>query len=205
MGISLAFEKYPKEGAIVGRLLTGYGEIEFDLMMCLSEFLGDINIAIRVIYRVRSESSRIDVADAMLRPHYASFGLSKEYEEAFIALQFCKKLRNNYAHSHWSGIDTGLFYTSFEKPAETTEGTGAMKFSHLTEQLLQQQETFFGYCQQMLIYLCEENRLRSGKTKVNRVVRPKLLQPPPLCTPQEKAPPFEMNAKSPSQPKETPP
>ena len=37
--IQMAFQYYPKEGAIIGRLLAGYSELEIDLTLCLAAAL----------------------------------------------------------------------------------------------------------------------------------------------------------------------
>lgn len=50
-----AFDDHPEEGAIVGRLLVEYGEIEFEILKCLELVVGGIMTGVRLMYRLRSE------------------------------------------------------------------------------------------------------------------------------------------------------
>jgi hypothetical protein len=63
-----AFQRYPNEAAIIGRLLAGYGELEFLLCLVLSEAVVDLSTAARLLFRSRSEDHRLSCADALLRP-----------------------------------------------------------------------------------------------------------------------------------------
>jgi hypothetical protein len=175
---------------IVGRLLVGYGELEFDLMNCLSAAAGDRMTAVRLIYRVRSEGARLDIADSLLRPYFDKLKLSKVYEEGYNSLFHCKSIRNKYAHSHWTSTQSGLFYTDFEKPAQTTVGDGMVTVHHVDLALLKQQEKYFEYCQKILLHLYDQTLLQSGKVPLGTDPMPKKLQKPPPCTPEEKAPPY---------------
>jgi hypothetical protein len=60
-----SFVERPAEAAIIGRILAGYGEIEFFVYECLLAVLGYANIAARVMFRLRSESHRLEAADAL--------------------------------------------------------------------------------------------------------------------------------------------
>jgi hypothetical protein len=71
-----AFEQYPKEGEIAGRLLAGYGELEFDLCQCLQYAMDERQTAIRVMFRTRGEEQRIQIADALMRQKYIAAGLA---------------------------------------------------------------------------------------------------------------------------------
>jgi len=58
-----AFVRYPEEAAIIGRLLAGYGELEFDLCLCVGHARGDMDMAFKAMFRPRGETQRIDIAD----------------------------------------------------------------------------------------------------------------------------------------------
>jgi len=75
------FRTFPEEGQIIGRLVVGYGVLEFYLICCLGPALGSDDRALRALFRVRSESTRIDVADALMRPPYKEIGLQDKYNE----------------------------------------------------------------------------------------------------------------------------
>src|ERR1700738_2356229 len=60
-----AFHVYHQEAAIIGRLLAGYGELEFLLCRCVAATLGgDLSKATRILFRSRGEEHRISAADA---------------------------------------------------------------------------------------------------------------------------------------------
>ena len=96
-----AFHAFPKEAAIIGRLLAGYGELEFMFYECVKVAVGNSAIAARLLYRVRSEKTRQDLWDAIMRPVCEECSIEKEYELAFAAANYCRKVRNQYAHCHW--------------------------------------------------------------------------------------------------------
>src|SRR5437588_12479148 len=124
-----AFTTCPKEAAIIGRLLAGYGEIEFIVYECLKMALGNSAIAARILFRVRSEKTRLDLADAVLRPVCDSHSLDKDYELAIAGAHYCRKVRNQYAHCHWLGdAAAGLFFTNIEPSAEQKRGEIVMAF-----------------------------------------------------------------------------
>src|SRR5688500_6557574 len=65
--ILIAFQRYPKEAAIIGRLLAGYGDLEYELHLSLGAALGSDEAALRAMFRVRGEKQRIQIADALMR------------------------------------------------------------------------------------------------------------------------------------------
>ena len=48
-----AFLRYPNEAAILGRLLAGYGELEFIYAQCLAETIGNQETALRTYFGIR--------------------------------------------------------------------------------------------------------------------------------------------------------
>jgi hypothetical protein len=49
------FESFQEEGQIVGRLLAGYGELEFRLFACLASTMETDEDAARIIFGLRGE------------------------------------------------------------------------------------------------------------------------------------------------------
>jgi hypothetical protein len=68
------FGQFQQEAAVVGRLLAGYGELEFELKSSLRFVIGDMDTATRVVFRTRGEEQRIITADAIMRPRYDAVG-----------------------------------------------------------------------------------------------------------------------------------
>ena len=51
---------FPKEMAIIGRLLLDYGELELDLMNCVQVARDyDLNGTLKAMFRVRGETNRV--------------------------------------------------------------------------------------------------------------------------------------------------
>ena len=63
-----AFDDFPEEAALVGRILAEYGELEFELCMLLGTLFHNPDLGIRALFRTKGETTRIQVADAFLRP-----------------------------------------------------------------------------------------------------------------------------------------
>src|SRR3546814_10168398 len=94
-----AFDTFPQEGAIIGRLLAGYGEIELSLCMCVVQARDDHDMVFKAMFRPRGETQRIDVADALGRKPYEDAGLGTPFGEVIGAARYCLKIRNPFSHS----------------------------------------------------------------------------------------------------------
>ena len=57
------FDRFPKEGDLIGRLLAGYGELELEMCACLAATTDDLGGAIKKLFGVRGERKRIQQAD----------------------------------------------------------------------------------------------------------------------------------------------
>src|SRR5215210_3641414 len=114
-----SFARYPAEAAIIGRILAGYGELEFELATCVGECVQGTRTAFRILFRTRGESARILTADAILRSIYEENGLADAWEITRQGMVWCKNTRNRYAHCHWYDDEGGLFFTHIEKAAMT--------------------------------------------------------------------------------------
>jgi len=181
-----AFYRFPKEAAIIGRLLAGYGELEFDLCNCLAAILDEApsivrtTRAARTLFRIRGEEARIQIADSLMREKYEAAGLLAAYEETIVAMQWCRRVRNQYAHCHWVDSEaTGLQFVQLDKAAKRSDPQMMLTKRSLNETLLTEQEEFFGYTDQCLSYLSKEYQKREGK-----------IASQPWTAPQGKVPPL---------------
>jgi hypothetical protein len=76
------FDRFPKEGDLIGRLLAGYGELELEMCACLAATTNDLNAAIKRLFGIRGEYKRIKTADSMLKASYASAGLASAFSHS---------------------------------------------------------------------------------------------------------------------------
>ena len=90
-----AFRAFPEEGLIIGRLLTGYTAIEYQLCVCAGMGRGDVAKAITDIYSKRGETQRVKtIAPCLGRAGFADVGLGAEFDEAIEDMLLCVKIRN---------------------------------------------------------------------------------------------------------------
>jgi hypothetical protein len=102
---------------MIGDMLLAYGEIEFVLLSLVSQVLDDdVSTGTRVLFRVRGEGARMEVADAILRPAYRKADLEGKWGVAIGAAKHCKNIRNQYAHCHWqiSSDERSLYFINLD-------------------------------------------------------------------------------------------
>jgi hypothetical protein len=182
------FIRRPNEAAIIGRLLAGYGELEFIAYECVKSVLGSSAEAARLVYGARGEKKRLDLADGKLREACTSYGLENFYSETIEAAHYCRELRNQYAHSTWIGGNEGLFYASIEAAVEKNTDEVILIFNYIDVPLLAQQELFFAHTQTRLWWLKCEILVRAGRKECNDINEPKPMPQPPMHNPPRAIP-----------------
>lgn len=183
-----AFNDFPKEGMIIGRLLTGYGELELGLCGCVAQAKGDFNAVFKAMFRPRGETSRIDVADALGREAFRSINLGTSFEEAVSATRYCLKIRNQYAHCYWTAnFNRCLGFAELETMARQNNPVSANLMLGEAKDIdlptLEAQESFFVFVNDCLKYLIHEYPVRTGSRSMNAFALPKKGPRPPLCKP----------------------
>jgi hypothetical protein len=179
-----AFRRFPEEASIIGRLLAGYAELEIDLLHCVSVARDDFDAVLKAMFRVRGETQRINVADALGRQLYRKLELGTDFEMAVAAVRYCLKIRNQYAHCNWYDDNSGrLAFVNVEEVAERNElvsGFDEITRYYVDVPALGAQESYFGYADAMLTYANFEGRYRVGKLQTRIFEKPEHLKPPPL-------------------------
>jgi hypothetical protein len=187
MSLPRFLSDYPKEMAVVGRLLLLYGgNLEPELLETVHAVNDDFDGVVKALFRTRGETQRIAIADALARHRFHEIKLGTEFEMAIGAMQYCLKIRNQYAHCVWAGHGTvGLCYLNFEEMAVqnilVTKQFG-MELSPINLGLLVEQQKYFSYASSLLSWVGKEALLRRGKEKENRSSKPKQLAKPRLHT-----------------------
>jgi hypothetical protein len=86
--INPAFDRFPDEAKLVGLILSSFGELELTVCNCANEALqAKDNSILKTLYRLRATSSRIEVADGLMKPAYEEHGLIEEYDAALKMLR----------------------------------------------------------------------------------------------------------------------
>lgn len=89
-----ALQRFPNEAAIIGRLIAAYGEFEYIFAYCVGHVINDFDRAIKLAFRLRSESNRFDACDALIRGPAIKIGIEDQYLDAHAAMAYCRKIRN---------------------------------------------------------------------------------------------------------------
>ncbi len=72
--INPAFDRFPQEAHYIGRILASFGEIEFSVCRIAGHAVGMPDQIPKALYRLRTTSSRLDAADAIVRPVFDANG-----------------------------------------------------------------------------------------------------------------------------------
>lgn len=178
----IEFDKYPAEKALVGEMLIAYGEIEFALAGIVGELLdGDLDTAVRILFRVKGEGPRLDVADAIIRPGFQKLSLEGYWGNALGAAKQCKSIRNQYAHCHWwARDDQPLSFMNLDEESSAATGEINIQLQPIDHALLKTQHEYFQYALHWLYFLRKEYPKRVGRLSSHGFSAPKSIPAPPL-------------------------
>ena len=141
------FHRYRNEGASVGRLLLGYSNLEIGLMNCVQMACGgNLNTVLKPMFSVRSETQRINRAEALGQPHFAQHHLSPNFQHAIAIIRRCLQIRNQYAHwVLWDDHSGKLAFANIEslsKLKRKVNDLRKLRTFHVDVNLLADQEAF---------------------------------------------------------------
>lgn len=171
---------YPKETAILGRLLAGYGELEFGLLSVLSSYLPPAT-AMKIMFRTRGEDQRIQLADAIIRDRITTSPLLERYSETVADMGHCKTIRNQYAHCHWNELPGHrLGFNDLEAVAKSRQLNPMVKFTPTTAELLAEQAAYFEFVARCFAHVSGECEKAEGRTPILTGPWPKKVVRPPL-------------------------
>lgn len=177
--INPAFERWPSEASLVGKILASFGEIELTICQCADAALDMQSSLIKALYLLKNTSSRVDLAESLMRNVYQASGLLDDFDATFEAVRSCTSIRNQYAHCNWVDDDEGgLFFADLQKSAKQPKFRHSYK--HVDTDLLDDQLSFFGETLSALRYLDGELGVRQGRLRVHAFLKPKWSETPPL-------------------------
>lgn len=165
-----AFDRFPDEAALIGKILAGYADLELSLLHCVHNVRDDFDGVMKAMYRARGEANRIRIADGLGRSKYDALGMIAEYEAAIAAMKHCTSIRNQYAHCAWHDDNTGqLAFVNIEELAQenavVADLTG-LTMRHVNVELLTRQLAYFRYTENLLVWANFEGRTRAGKPSI---------------------------------------
>ena len=145
-----------EEGKIIGKILAGYGELEVTVLSCLVAVEGQLDLPIRQLFGRMSAERRINLARKRLLPDFTKAGLGAEMKEALRELDWCRELRNQYAHCQWGWTSAdGLFFANLERLADQQNPISNVmdQRCYIDVPLLQEQEAYCNYVREFFTYL----------------------------------------------------
>jgi hypothetical protein len=158
------FHGFAVEGEIVGRLLTGYANLEVGLLHCVNMVLGDLDTPLKAMFTVRGEGRRIKEAVKLGQGPYIALRLGTDFKRAIAAMRYCLLIRNQYAHWVWWNDNSGkIAFANLEDVAlrkSRVKDLGKLKPHHVDATLLSLQEAYFAYTDQSLAWVNYEGRCR---------------------------------------------
>jgi hypothetical protein len=184
--INPAFHRYSNEAAVVGRLLSAFGELEFTVLENARRATDNARPSfLKAMYRLRATSARLQSADAFMRPVCDRFHLGSEYEIIKTAVDHCLKIRNQFSHCNWADDpnfpNSGIFFIDLEEAFEDGKDI-ELHWKPINHALLTRHEEFFVYSLESWRWLNHELAARRGILQGNVWPKPPLLEPPPLHT-----------------------
>jgi len=196
MPLMPAFHRRKKDAAVVGRLITGYGELEFLLAICVGTALAAKrnisagynrfqhriryeHVGIKLIFRIRGERKRIDIASKLIRQAFTAANMQSEYDETMNAMRACLRIRNQFAHCHWGqSRKRGLFFINLEEVARKPQKLKLDNFRHASATTLHGLERYFWHTIELLDYLAHEFGFRAGLSLHHGLSKPKKMREP---------------------------
>jgi hypothetical protein len=178
-----AFIRFPQEGAIIGRILAGYGELELELCNCVNAVSDDFDAALKLLFRRRGEERRIKAADSVARPKFIAAGLGEPYCQAIADMNWCRTIRNQYAHCNWYDTSAeGLCFVNLEDLAKSQRPIASLGSGRrpINVTLLETQEAFLSYVRKCFWYLGAEYQAKAGKQPNQLWALPLAVAQPPL-------------------------
>lgn len=188
----IQFERHPAELAAVGKIVLAYGELEFAFMDTLRAVLNeDLGRAARTIYRLKSESNRLEIADALLAPALADYPFGGMWNEAYCALKFCKNIRNQYAHAQWVNDDGQLRFGDLDEAAQSKGDKFKIRLRPISLAALTKQLAYFEYAHHLVMWIGDQVRLAEGQPRMvaAKVPKPKKAVQPKTDSLGEAQPP----------------
>lgn len=163
----------------MGQLILGYGELDLSFCLMAGSVLDQKYAVLNAVNQTRSETSRINVADALVRGPLFDLGFEDAYRRIYQAMIFCLRVRNQFAHCQWG--DLGKLGLAFVKMDEATfvDPTKPTQWLSITLPFLQKHEAFFAYTRLSVLAL-EDHAVAASYEKKSAYPFPKEMHQPSM-------------------------
>lgn len=161
------YQACPAEMPLIGHLLLAYSELEVGLMHVVMAARKEFDAPFKAMYRIRGEEQRIKIADGLARQTLLGFeeNLGNQFAIAISAMQWCRSIRNQYAHCQWYDGENGYVrFVALEDSARENKLFDNFSFSpvdirRVNLALIQEQRSYFEYAEQMFLWVVHRTRV----------------------------------------------
>jgi hypothetical protein len=187
-----AFDLFPDEARLIGRILASFGDLEFAVCRNADAAVPANHNTFTALYQITTTSLRINTAFNLASPLYKLARLDTELNYARAAVQWCLTLRNQYAHCNWAYDQSeGLFFADLKDSIVLEDTSLFHNFRHIDVPLLSQQLEYFKHAYSWLDFVSERlGFFLRGKSSQHSQAPTKLAQPPSYNPPEEHTPPW---------------
>jgi hypothetical protein len=159
-----AFHRLEAEAAVIGRIMSGFGELELSLGYCVYKAVGrSRDDVLMEIFNIRNARHRINHAEGTARKQILELQIDREFTRTVQQVRACLGIRNDYSHCHWADQRACLYYTKLEEAAKTNGFQ--LKWRQVDLNLLSRQEVFCMNTREWLLYLEYEIEYRLDSRK----------------------------------------
>lgn len=142
-----AFDRHIQTGQAIGRVVVGYGELEYEFCRLVAAATCDYESARNLMFGARGETRRLNVGDELIRNLLPDGIFRTYYQETLGHLRYCLSIRNQYAHCQWTETMSGhdLAFVDLEEVADANaNGNAAIMTIHaIPQDLAEAQLEFF--------------------------------------------------------------
>ena len=151
------------------------------MLQCAFGVCGDIDVAVRALYKDIGEAKRINATRQIIEQPYIAAGLQQKYAATMDKagnMEWCREIRNQYAHCQWyHTTKEGLCFIDLENVVQQTLPPAKISLVTGTKYpvdvpLLSEQEAFFKYVQKSFWHLAEQYKIHIGQLKKANAIWP---------------------------------
>lgn len=140
---------HPAEMETIGRMVLAYSELDLVLCHAAGLVMNDKFAMLNALHSVKQEAARLDIIRHLTAGLFGARGLKAEFQTCIDAMKYCRSIRNQYAHATWGSAATGLEFGDLTD----TDWNNGPKMNPTSLSLLREQEAFFEYTKECLLYL----------------------------------------------------
>jgi hypothetical protein len=152
--INPALDNFPKEAALIGAMVVGYGELDITMVSCAGNAMAMTLPLLDALDQVNSEYTRIEIIRRLATPAFDTLGLATQFNRALAAQNECREVRNTFAHCHY-GYDykSGLMYVKARDLFAQNRKPPDLPWRDLTVEGLELQEAYFEATRKLWLWL----------------------------------------------------